>query len=445
MPTCCAASRARSATPPRFRFETVAHASLLETLAGHARLLARGSFTGSNGSACRTLIGPRGIGKTVMLRAFAAVAASAWSNLIVLYVTGEGLALPTTNSFQVMNLEDLIVAAAVARGVDVATRRGAALSEALKAAGLFVLVILDEVDELYRVDEAQPRRERVRETLGMLSVLGGGMSGRFGVLLCGSSASTQSLIRADIAHLADAFPLVRNGVPDLNGSKFRRCVIKTAPCSASDEAATILAAVLRLPRLSADLLPYARLLTFFVGTTPRALLLAARTPLDDVARITQEVAAVSPSAAAFYGVLLSRLVNANKGLIEMTRADGEVQFDKIMSEECKWEDSVKPLDWRDVEAAWATHAAPVGSFPRALDGGFLARLVNDLADANMVHLEYTTTRGVRLWPTTAAQIVTAGVPLSDDKAVGVRKLVEPLLKMAQNVASKVVVHLLTNK
>jgi hypothetical protein len=245
-------------------FDTVAHASLLDTLTGHSRALSAGAFVGRNGVACRTLVGPRGIGKTVVLRAFCAVAASAFPGVVPLYVTCEGLARPT-NSFHAAHLDDLLVAAAAARGVDVGARRGAALGEALEAARQRVLVVVDEVDELYRVDAAQPRRERVLETLGVLGALGGGMSGHYGVLLCGSSASTQSLIRADVAHLRDAFALARDGVPDLNGSKFRRCVVKTASSAASDEVAAILAAVARLPRLPAADAARSRLLTFLLA------------------------------------------------------------------------------------------------------------------------------------------------------------------------------------
>ena len=70
---------------------------------------------------------------------------------------------------------------------------------------------------------------------------------------------------------------------------------------------------------------------------------------------------------------------------------------------CAWEAAVRPLEWPAVEAAWAA-AAAAARLRHGRDGRFLARLVSDLADAHLVHLEPAVNgHGVRLWPITAAQ------------------------------------------
>jgi hypothetical protein len=294
---------------------------------------------------------------------------------------------------------------------------------------------------LYRVDEEQPRREYVRKTLGVLGALGGGMSGNYCVMLCGSSASTESLIQSKTAHLREAFPLVCHGVPDLNGTKFTRCIIQTASCAASEEVAKILATVARLPVLPTAMQQRARLLTFFVGTTPRALFAATTVP-DAVLRIEPFFPGLSSEAAAFYDVLLSRFVTANGRLLDMTRANGAVQLSALTDPQCEWELAVTPLAWRDVAKAWAEHATAEG-LHHARDSAYLLRLVSSLADAHMVHLE-DAPGGTRVWPMTASQVVTAGSPLSYDSAAALRALLQPLLKLAQDVTTKVVAQWLTS-
>jgi hypothetical protein len=407
-------------------FETVTHASLIEILTSHARSLSRGVFTGSNGSACRVLVGPRGIGKTAMMRAFAAVAASAFHGVMPLYVSGE--AIFSLGSFRDASLRDLIVSAVRARGVDVASGcTMSALRGALACAQLRVLVLLDEVDELYRVVEADGAVFRhVRETLGVLSDLAGGTSGLFGVLACGSSASTHALIRADVAHLADRFPLVRYGVPDLNDTKFQRRFIATAPCGRSSEAVAILTALAGRTELAlpADVRPLARLLTFFVGVTPRAILSVAEA--GDAARavgvhlsLRPTRMALSADALALFDALLARLCVANAHLRELTRArDGTVHIEALMDPKHDWEALVTPLEWPAVEAAWSGVRGGASGRGSSSDSTQLARLVADLADAHVVHLEHSMAGGggVRLWPVTAAQVVAAGAPPAPDAA-----------------------------
>jgi hypothetical protein len=288
------AQRARSPPPTDTHsalplFDTQAHAELLEALVDHAGVLAAGAFKGSNGTACRMLVGLRGTGKTAMLRAFAAVAPSAFPDLTVLYLSCEGIE-HSASPLHAAPLGEWLRTAASARSSGVRAHLDAQqqhrrhpsplnLDAALAASGHRVLVLLDEVDDLYRLSAAYPAAvASVRDTLAHLGILGSSTTGLYGVLLCGSSASTYSLVSGDASNLGAKFPLAAAGVPNLNSSKYVRMLLQSAHCGASGEVAGMLAALAGGrddAALVAQLLPQARLLAFFVGTTPRAVVSAA--------------------------------------------------------------------------------------------------------------------------------------------------------------------------
>lgn len=195
--------------------DTEAHGALLEFLVSHTDALAGGEFRGLNGVACRTLVGARGIGKTAVMRAFATVCASAFPGIVPLYVSARGID-SVLNPFQGAQLGDLMCDAVRARGASVPSLHG--LDFALHKSGLRVLVLLDEVDALYRVSMMNPAAvvSNVTQTLGHLAFLGGQRTGLYGVILCGSSSSTYSLVCGHTGNLGHKFPLVTQGVPRIN-------------------------------------------------------------------------------------------------------------------------------------------------------------------------------------------------------------------------------------
>jgi hypothetical protein len=230
---------------------------------------------------------------------------------------------------------------------------------------------------------------------------------------------------AETAHLGDKFVLARGGVPDLNGQKFARLVIPSAPCSDTRAVSRMLAALRRgaAPAVAGDdddLWSLARLLTFMVGVTPRAVAFAAasgggsRLTAQGLAFATAAATSpglLSPVACIFHDALLERLVAANGGLRTLVRAaeDGTADIHSVVDGSCDWEAAVTPLDWPAVEATWATTAAAHG-LPHGRDVGYLARLVSDIADAHRFHLQHDATGArMRLWPVTAAQVAAAGV------------------------------------
>lgn len=443
-------ARHPSAQVPLPLFETQAHLSLLETLVSHALGLASGSFEGINGPPCRTLVGVRGIGKTTLLRAFSLVCPSALPSVIALYVSGEGM-LDPSKSFSSASLHTLMEGAAAERGAALSGTHQAGvegIDAALAARGLRMLILLDEVAELYTVGLALPRQlTHVLESLGRLSALGGGFSGRYGVLLCGSAASTHTLVcGGGVPGLERRFPLVALGVPDLNDQKYSLQVVPSSTCGAVAEVALMLAALARknkeggaeneedegeaLKATALQLLPRARLFTFFVGSSPRDVMRVAAPPPTPTHQSTQEslVSAtptlsrsshkLSPQAKALYLALLARMVKANHALRTAVRRqeDGGCNVAALLMD--PWEDLLVPLQWEDVEAVWGLMAGADTS-----DAWLLRHLVEEITDSHMLVLRGTFMGLETLWPVTAVQVVA-----SEEERVSWVEEVYPKLK-----------------
>ena len=118
----------------------------------------------------------------------------------------------------------------------------------------------------------------------------------------------------------------------------------------------------------------ARLLTFFVGATPRAVtgavlphgmqeltgaLLAASSPATP-----PDAAFEHPGTGAFLRALLALLARRNSKLRALTRkSDGTANFLAIMDPACSWEQAVEPLEWQEVEEVFHGTAAAASPPP----------------------------------------------------------------------------------
>lgn len=418
-------------------FCTEAHLSLLHTLVSHTQQLALGLFRGSVGPACRTLVGAQGIGKTALLRSFSVVAASAFPGVMPLYVSGAGLSSPQS-SFQTACLHELAKAALATRGVRVEQRGG--ITAALRAHNLRLLLLVDEVDELYRVSDKQPLLQtNVLRSLGLLGSLGDGDSGRYGVLLCGSSSSTYALVCGGSPGLGEWFPLVKGGIPDLNSTKFSMALVPSSTCTAVGEVAHMLAAMApprrrraagggggssnpsaaqqRQSMLPVRLLPQARLLAFFVGTSPRAIKRVLQLQNSEVDTSPFAIAAaptltasskVSAQGTRLYHALLARLVLRNAALRKLVRLpNGDINLVHLMDGVESWEDVLVPLQWNDVVKVWRESAGGgLGGDDATLaqDTGLLRHLVHELTDHHLFMLRGTQFSSETLWPVTAVQV-----------------------------------------
>jgi hypothetical protein len=177
----------------------------------------------------------------------------------------------------------------------------------------------------------------------------------------------------------------------------------------------------------AELLPNARLLTFFVGASPRAVCSAVALRGSELGMVAQHLAAAAPAwpsseglpnprALYLYHALLARLASKNGALrsaLLLTSADGVcVNLVGLMEPEFQWEAAIEPLTWKEVEGAWEEvrkrHGHGLGEGGAEPDAALLVRLVNDLVDAHLLQTR-AGERGEELWPVTGAQVLAAGL------------------------------------
>lgn len=296
--------------------------------------------------------------------------------------------------------------------------------------GRGLLLLVDEFDDLYRVPASAPALvQNVLATLGMLSALGDRTDGYCSVLLCGSSSSTYDLVQGRSARLGRNFPLAAGGIPDLNNTRFDRLRLPAPLCNAAPEVEAMVAAmagrsggVLGDARLTSA----ARLLTFFLGASPRAVtriavpqavkeltgrLLASASPA-----IPPDSHFEHPCTGAFLRALLLRLGEENKELRALTRKfDGSANFLAIMDPACPWEQAVAPLTWQQVEAAFQ-EAAVAASAPA--HHALLMSMLDEITDKHLLRVHYPGFQeaAVQVWPATAAQAVAGGSTRDTDFA-----------------------------
>ena len=421
----CTRFPARPADDPSLAlplFHTSAHATLLRVLVTHARTLAAGRYNGTNGAHCRTLVGARGIGKSALMRAFALVAPSAFPSLLPVYLTGQGILQPQ-HVLQAGHLQSALAAAAAQQNVPF-------IAHSNLPTGRRLLLMVDEFDDLYRVPASAPALvQNVLATLGILGYLGDRTDGNCSILLCGSSSSTYDLVQGKGARLGRNFPLAAGGIPDLNCTKFDRLRLPAPLCNATAEVEAMVVAMAGSsgwvpghPRPTAA----ARLLTFYLGSSPRAVtriivpqslqeltgsLLASASPA-----IPPDDAFEHPSTGAFLRALLARLAEGNNELRALTRKyDGSANFLAIMDPACPWEQAVTPLTWQQVEAAF--HEV-VGSASAPAHPAVLMSMLDEITDKHVLRLHYPSIQetAAQVWPATAAQAVAGGFPGDADLA-----------------------------
>ena len=359
-------------------FSTEAHGAVLGEVLDHARELMRGGFRGRRGPPCRALVGARGTGKTVILRAFALVAASVFPGLIPLYVSAASVQGPRRTGLGVAPLDRFMALAALQRsggaGGGGGARAAAAppappLEATLRSQGQRMLILLDGVDQLYALQPGSAAAENVLFSMGTLIDLAEEATGEFGAVLCGSSSLTFRLLcgggsGATSPRLRARFPLCASGAT-LRSDEVERVLLPSAPCTASGEVARMLAALGRCRELPEALLPLARLLTFFVGARPRAVE-AALSRRGKGARAAQlslgaTPAALSsgslhlhsPPAHALYHLAMDLLLARNQRLCALVRqASGQASLAPLLDPGTPWEAALQPLPWGALAAAW---------------------------------------------------------------------------------------------
>jgi hypothetical protein len=197
-------------------YETVALRGLVDEMLAITQGLVEGDFRGQNGHATRVLVGPKGVGKTTALKAFAAVAQAVFPQVVPIYINLDGNKGVLNESIG----EHVRVAVGAPEGMTVADD----ISEFLVKQQQVMLLLVDEAATLY---SAHVPRDACIHSLAFLRGLGSEAqtTGRVSAILCGSTDALPVLIHKsgdiyrDYPSLSDTYPHVREA-ESLNGDKY---------------------------------------------------------------------------------------------------------------------------------------------------------------------------------------------------------------------------------
>lgn len=202
-------------------------ASLLDMCEG----LSTGRWQHGTGSHARALQAPKGVGKSVLLRSFTAVCQSVFPDVIPIYVSYAGF--QTDETLQAKPIHEMVLDKLILHGVlngDEVT--GVNISRVLQRSDKRLLLLVDEVDELYRVDDTPDRKlaNLAKACMGSLSSFANLSTGRVSVVVCSSTASLRKLLACSPgtdSGFYSEFPNLK-GAPLLNATKFDRFVVTPA-------------------------------------------------------------------------------------------------------------------------------------------------------------------------------------------------------------------------
>jgi len=339
-------------------FKTQAHLGIYDVLLGHGRNLSSGNYQGTRGESCSTLVGAKGIGKTSSLQMFARICKFVIPNVYVVYVNFNNIRSSDPN-FLKFSLITLIVIQLRLLGLVVPEFNEKAPKDVLltylQTAKISVLVLIDELDQLYKT--VLPDNDVNQITLHDLACLGNQPTGRVSVVLCGSSAMMEDLITTNgikDTNIVAEFPLL-TGAPNLNGTKYlTKRVYSTLP---TDLGAV---AILSRKELNVANKPWLRLVAFAGGCSART----TGRILNDSSTNGNILLGLSPDSALsghntlnkedmnhLRGKIIKGLYKKNKALFnQFFDSNGLVSLPKLAT--VNWEEQFQPLMFADVKAIW---------------------------------------------------------------------------------------------
>lgn len=333
-------------------YNTTTHVNLVGFLHDSCDALINNRYVGSNGSHARLIQGPKGIGKSFVLETFAEYCTQVYPNVLPVYLTFNDMRFKGDQLSQNTILE-IIFDKMKKEGYRVEDHaKPREISHILKENNKYCLVLVDELDQLYRVTDSLAQIGHWH--LGDLLFLGNQREGRIVVLLCGSSASCPLLVTCHADE--KEFPLQR-GAPHLNGTKYRTKRLPTEPF-------IYLETLSRLMSSSKDAVvdvKLARLIAFAVGMNARLIgsfvnELQHENSNEDIYGMWKAkehesgLKMVKSESYSLYHELMEKFYQKNKVLINSLMENDELSVPKIM--EIDWERRFQPLTQADVVDIW---------------------------------------------------------------------------------------------
>jgi hypothetical protein len=373
-------------TPPVHLYNTSAYLSLTNFLLHHVSTLNRGSFP-DNGTHARTIVGPKGVGKSTLLRQLVTTAEAVFPNVVSVYVSHERphrVELMVTLGLHLVD-RGIIDSATMNDALRTDTLDDVVL-ESLMSKGKRLLLVVDEMDQLYRLDRAtSPDEARAAfRTLGSLALMGSVGGSVSAVLLCGSSAVLPLLITANatrVASLRQEYPAVV-GAPNLNGTKFPEVRVYAGLPTDLPTAQIVCEHIRGRDGLPSDT-RIARLALFMAGGSPllleKAVFTGAVTPADRASAAVASTITLCGPASGLHLAIMDELQRLNKDLLRSLQ-DHKGRVDAALVSTVQWETQLRPLAWQAVWRLWRqmntdtkglTEAGLQAEVLRLVDRGYL--------------------------------------------------------------------------
>eukprot|EP01038_Epipyxis_sp_PR26KG_P004987 gene4987-6970_t len=346
---------------PYVVFETVTHRAILKILDARSRELSANSFEGHDGSACSLLQGAKGIGKSEMLMAFKEYCKIKYPHIIPVYITYSDMSsnesLLTTNTILDIVKDELKSVQIETAPNKYGVLKGKQIFEALEKHEKYVLLLIDEFDELYRVRESadekiQATYRTCMSSLGDLNWLGNQKTGRFAVLLCGSSASCPLLVTFDADRVE--FPL-QNHSPHLNGTKYKTRRLPVNPFLDSEVSKQMLAHF--LPNYTEK---QGKLITFCLGMNPRKYSTLAQAVQEENDMFSafhygnheSGISLAGSPEIEFRDKLLIKMREKNIKVFKMIKDEKEDTVNAYKVMDSDWINHFEPLTVSEVKSVW---------------------------------------------------------------------------------------------
>lgn len=326
-------------------YRTSSHTDLYGFVGQHIAHLAKGVYQGKRGVHSHTVVGAKGIGKTTVLSKFVDLAPIFFPNVIPVYlnfnnINAHGSYLAKTPLAQVISEQLALHNVFPPKGLEELT--SAKNLHALREANQYMVLMVDELDQLYR---QRSNINHYHTNLADLAYLGNQDSGRVLTIVCGSSAALPQLITCGVIDY-DEFPTSK-GALNLNSDKYRTFRIRSHPPTEWNHIPSI------LPELDAtkpEHIPILRTVAFLTGGTARKVTQVTQGfKLDDVLPHRSEKGYKTlddPIKMAFWDRVTYQMIKQNATLFDKLIRSGELSVDSIG--QIEWEKEFMPLSGQDI-------------------------------------------------------------------------------------------------
>lgn len=368
-------------------FDTAAHREIYSVLIGHLKNLKEGKYVDTQGVCCSTMVGAKGIGKTACFKTFTKLAKYICPTVFVIYVSYNCVGSEQSRLGS-KSLARIIKEELISNNIQVEENNQMSLSEnvieALEKANRYLLLLVDELDQLYKLDGS--KYSSAEATIHDLAYFGNQPSGMISVLVCGSSALMENLITTNCNDQIRAdFPLLTTGAINLNSTKYRaKRVYSTLPIDLKS-----VESIVGKDGTFEENISLYRLIAYITGCSARnverlvkdaddqSLVMGSSSPENC---LTGANTLANDNISRLRDAVLKALVKKNRRLLlnifgTSTCTSAEIVRNLALEE---WEKQLLPLNYPEIELIWLKMIRK--KQVRALDQGDLCYYILHLTD-----------------------------------------------------------------